>query len=65
MVIQNRYDRWIWEVGKGWNELVREESGWSSFAEREVKAMVYWLLRIVYKESMVSNWKSMPDEDGI
>ena len=34
---------------------MRGESGWSSFAEREVKCIVDWLLRIVYEESLVSD----------
>ena len=38
--IQNGLGRWLWEVGKVRNELVRDESGWSPFAEREVKCMV-------------------------
>ena len=38
---------------KGTDELVRGESGWSSFAEREVKCIVDWLLKIVYEESLV------------
>ena len=25
-VIQNGFDRWLWDVGKVWNELVRGES---------------------------------------
>ena len=54
-VIQNRFDRWLWEVGKIRNELVRGESGWSSFAEREVKCIVDWLLWIVYEEGLVSD----------
>ena len=54
-VIQNGFGRWLWEVGNVWNELVRGESGWSSFAEREVKCIVDWLLRIVYEESLVSD----------
>ena len=33
---------------------MRCESGWSSFAEREVKCIVDWLLRIMYAESLVS-----------
>ena len=33
-VIQNGFGRWLWEVGNVRNELVRGESGWSSFAER-------------------------------
>ena len=52
---QNVFGRWLWEVRKVWNELVRGESGWSSFAEREVKRIVDWLLRIVYEESLVSD----------
>ena len=31
------------------NELVRVDYGWSSFAERDVKGMVEWLLRIFYE----------------
>ena len=54
-VIQNGFRRWLWEVGNVRNELVRGESGWSSFAEREVKCIVDWLLRIVYEESLVSD----------
>ena len=29
---------------------MRCESGWSSFAEREVKCVVDWMLRIVRRE---------------
>ena len=36
-------------------KLVRGKSGWSSFAERKVKCIVDWLLRIVYEESLVSD----------
>ena len=54
-VIQNGFGRWLSEVGKLRNEVVRGESGWSSFAEREVKCIVDWLLRIVYEESLVSD----------
>ena len=52
-VIQHGFGRLLSEVGKVRNELVRGESGWSSFAEREVKCIVDWLLRIVYEESLV------------
>ena len=54
-VIQNGVGRWLLEVGKVRNELVRGEYGWSSFAEREVKCIMDWLLRIVYEESLVSD----------
>ena len=54
-VIQNGFGRWLWEIGKVRNELVRGESGWSSFAEREGKLIVDWLLRVVYGESLVSD----------
>ena len=37
------------------NGLVRGESGWSSFAEREVNTMVDWVLRKVYEESLISD----------
>ena len=33
-VIQNGFVKWLWNVEKVRNELVRCESGWSSFAER-------------------------------
>ena len=54
-VIQNGFGGGLWEVGNVRNELVRGESGWSSFAERELKCIVDWLLRIVYEESLVSD----------
>ena len=34
---------------------MRGESGWISFAEREVKGIVDWLLSIVYEKIMVSD----------
>ena len=52
-VIQNSFGRCLWEVGNVRHELVRGKSGWSSFAEREVKYIVDWLLMIVYEESLV------------
>ena len=55
VVIHNGFGRWLWEVGKVRNELERGESGWSSYAEREVKCIVDWMLRIVYEESLVSD----------
>ena len=54
MMIQNGFGRWLWEVGKIPNELVRAESGWSSFPEREVKGIVDCLFRKVYEKSMIS-----------
>ena len=41
---QNGMGRWLWDVG---NELIRGETGWSTFEEREVKAMVKWMLKVV------------------
>ena len=52
-VIQIGFGIWLWEVGNVWNELVRGESGWSLFVEREVTCIVDWLLRIVYEESLL------------
>ena len=54
-VIQNGLVRWLLEVGKVRNELVRGDSGCSSFAERDVKCSVDWLLRLVYEENMGSD----------
>ena len=39
-VIQNGFGTWLWEVGKVRNEIVRGESGYSSYAEREEKWIV-------------------------
>ena len=36
------------------NELIRGETGWSNFEEREATAMVKWMLRVVFEENMVS-----------
>ena len=54
-VIQNGFERWLCKLGNVRNELVRGESGWSSFAEREVKCILDWLFMIVYEESMVTD----------
>ena len=32
---QNGMGRWIWDVGNVRNELIRGETGWSTFEERE------------------------------
>ena len=39
-VRQNGMGRWLWDVGNVRNELIRGETRWSSFEEREAKAMV-------------------------
>ena len=54
-VRQNGMGRWPWDVGNVRNELIREETGWSSFEEREeAKAMVKWIWRVVFEENLVS-----------
>ena len=45
--------RWFCDVVNFKNELVRGETGWSTFDEREPKAMVSWLLRIVFSENQI------------
>ena len=35
------------------NELTKGEIGWSTFAEREAKAMASWLLRIVFGDNHI------------
>ena len=46
--------RWLWDVGNVRNELISGETGWSTFEERETKAMVKWMLTVVFEENMVS-----------
>ena len=46
-VKQNEIGRWLWDVLNVRNEHISEETGWSSFEEREANAMVSWLLRVV------------------
>ena len=41
-------------MGNVINELIRGETGWSTFEERKAKAMVKWMLRVVFEENMVS-----------
>ena len=53
-VRQNGMDRWLWDVGNVRNELIRGETGWSTFEERPANAMVKWMLRVVFEENMVS-----------
>ena len=53
-VRQNGMGRWLWDVGNVRNELIRGETGWSTFEEREAKAMVKWMLRVVFEVNMVS-----------
>ena len=36
------------------NELIRGETGWSTFEEREAKVMVEWMLRVVVEENLMS-----------
>ena len=36
------------------NELIRGETGWSTFEEREVKVMVEWMLRVVFENDLMS-----------
>ena len=43
--------RWLWDVR---NELIRGETGWSTFEEREAKAMVNWMLKVVFEENQMS-----------
>ena len=54
-VKQNEMGRWLWEVLNVKNELIRGETGWSIFEEREAKAMASWLLRIVFSENQMCN----------
>ena len=53
--MQNDMGRWLWQVGMNVaNACVRGETGWSTFAEREAKVKLEWVLRVIYEDSMVS-----------
>ena len=45
---------WFWDVGNVRNKLIRGETGWSTFEEREANAMVKWMLNVVFEENQVS-----------
>ena len=45
---------WFWDMGNVRNELIRGETGWSTFVEREAKAMVKWMLNVVFEKNLVS-----------
>ena len=36
-------------------ELIRGETGWSSFKQREAKVMASWLLKIMFSENLMSD----------
>ena len=36
------------------NELIGRETGWSTFEEKEAKAMVKWMLKVVFEANLVS-----------
>ena len=38
------------------NELIRGETGWSMFEERESNEMVNWMLRVVFEENLMSEF---------
>ena len=46
--------RWLWDVENVRNELIRGETGWSTFEEREAKVMVEWMLRVVFEDNLMS-----------
>ena len=54
-VKQNKMGRWLWDVVNVKNELIRGETGWSSFEDREAKVIASWLLRIVFCENQMSD----------
>ena len=47
-------ERWVDGFGDVKNELVRGETGWSSFKEREAKVKIKWFVRLLFGENVVS-----------
>ena len=54
-VKQNEMGRWHWDIVNNKNKLIRGETGWSSFEEREAKGMVSWLLRELFGENLMTD----------
>ena len=53
-VRHNGIGRWLCDAENVRNELIRGETGWSTFEMRKAKTMVKWMLRVVFEENMVS-----------
>ena len=55
MVGECSSSRWLWtDCRHVRNELIRGETGWSTFEEREAKAMSDWAVRLVFEENKMS-----------
>ncbi|ELU08790.1 hypothetical protein CAPTEDRAFT_193247, partial [Capitella teleta] len=53
--MQNEYGRWMWRLERTVrNAAVQGESGWSSFWEREVKAKVAFVVRVLEEDGLVA-----------
>ncbi|ELU12139.1 hypothetical protein CAPTEDRAFT_202238, partial [Capitella teleta] len=53
--MQNEYGRWMWRLERTVrNAAVHGESGWSSFWEREVKAKVAFVVRVLEEDGLVA-----------
>ena len=50
---QNGMGGWLWDVENVRNELIRGETGWSTFEGREAKVMVEWMLRVVFEGNLI------------
>ena len=46
--------RWLWDVGNVRNGLIRGETRWSTFEDREAKAIVKWMLIMLFEENLMS-----------
>ena len=46
--------RWLCDVDNVRNELIRGETCWSTFDDRESKVMVEWVLRVVFEDNLMS-----------
>ncbi|ELT95607.1 hypothetical protein CAPTEDRAFT_210535 [Capitella teleta] len=53
--MQNEYGRWMWRLERTVrNAAVHGESGWSSYWEREVKAKVAFVVRVLEEDGLVA-----------
>ena len=44
----------LWNVDNTRNKLIRGDTGWSTFDERQAKVMVEWMLRVVFEDNLMS-----------
>ena len=50
----NGMGRWLWDMVNVRNQLIRGETGWTTFEEREAEVIVDWMLRVLFQDNLMS-----------